>query len=39
VHDDLKRTASRETRLDGQHQGLEPPTTPQLSGTYTPALQ
>jgi hypothetical protein len=26
-------------RDDGQNQGREPPTTPQLSGTSTPALQ
>jgi hypothetical protein len=33
VRDDLKRTWSRETRLDRQHQGQEG-TTPQLSGKY-----
>jgi hypothetical protein len=38
VRDDLKRLSSRQTRLDGQHKGLEPPTTPQLSGTSTPTL-
>jgi hypothetical protein len=26
--DDLKRPSARETRLDGQNKGLEPPTTP-----------
>ena len=36
VRDDLKRTWSRETRLDRQTKGLEG-TTPQLSGKYTPA--
>jgi 2-keto-4-pentenoate hydratase/2-oxohepta-3-ene-1,7-dioic acid hydratase in catechol pathway len=33
VRDDLKRTWSRETRLDRQQKGLEG-TTPQLSGKY-----
>jgi 2-keto-4-pentenoate hydratase/2-oxohepta-3-ene-1,7-dioic acid hydratase in catechol pathway len=33
VRDDLKRTWSRETRLDRQQKGLEG-TTPQLTGTY-----
>jgi hypothetical protein len=37
VRDDLKRTWSRETRLDRQQKNLEPPTTPQTSGKYTPA--
>jgi len=37
VRDDLKRTWSRETRLDRQTKGLEPPTTPQLTGKHTPA--
>ncbi len=37
VRDDLERTWSRETRLDRQQKGLEPPTTPQLTGKYTPA--
>jgi 2-keto-4-pentenoate hydratase/2-oxohepta-3-ene-1,7-dioic acid hydratase in catechol pathway len=36
VRDDLKRTWSRETRLDRQQQGLEG-TTPQLTGKYAPA--
>ena len=35
VRDDLKRTWSRETRLDRQNKGLEG-TTPQLSGKYAP---
>jgi len=35
VRDELKRTWSRETRLDRQTKGLEG-TTPQLSGKYTP---
>ena len=35
VRDDLKRTWSRETRLDRQQKGLEG-TTPQLGGKYTP---
>jgi hypothetical protein len=39
VRDDLKRPSSREPRLDGQNKGLEPPTTPQHSGTSTPALK
>jgi 2-keto-4-pentenoate hydratase/2-oxohepta-3-ene-1,7-dioic acid hydratase in catechol pathway len=34
VRDDLKRTWSRETRLQRQDKKLEPPTTPQLSGKY-----
>jgi len=37
VRDDLKRTWSRETRLDRQEKKLEAATTPQLSGKYTPA--
>jgi 2-keto-4-pentenoate hydratase/2-oxohepta-3-ene-1,7-dioic acid hydratase in catechol pathway len=37
VRDDLKRTWARETRLDRQTKGVEPPTTPQTSGKYTPA--
>jgi 2-keto-4-pentenoate hydratase/2-oxohepta-3-ene-1,7-dioic acid hydratase in catechol pathway len=37
VRDDLKRTWSRETRLERQQKNLDPPTTPQLSGKYTPA--
>ena len=35
VRDDLKRTWSRETRLDRQNKGLEG-TTPQLSGKHAP---
>jgi 2-keto-4-pentenoate hydratase/2-oxohepta-3-ene-1,7-dioic acid hydratase in catechol pathway len=34
VRDDLKRTWSRETRLDRQNKNQDPPTTPQLSGKY-----
>ena len=37
IRDDLKRTWSRETRLQRQEKKLDPPTTPQLSGKYTPA--
>jgi 2-keto-4-pentenoate hydratase/2-oxohepta-3-ene-1,7-dioic acid hydratase in catechol pathway len=36
VRDDLRRTWSRETRLDRQQKGVEPPTTPQLTGKYAP---
>ena len=36
VRDDLKRTWSRETRLDRQKQGFDTP-TPQVSGKYAPA--
>ena len=36
VRDDLKRTWSRETRLDRQGQGFDTP-TPQVSGKYVPA--
>ncbi len=36
VRDDLKRTWSRETRLDRQQRGLED-ATPQVSGKYAPA--
>ena len=36
VRDDLKRTWSRETRLDRQEQGLEGPTS-QLTGKYAPS--
>ncbi|HEU4371617.1 MAG TPA: fumarylacetoacetate hydrolase family protein [Methylomirabilota bacterium] len=36
VRDDLKRTWARETRLDRQEKKLEPATTPQLSGKYSP---
>jgi 2-keto-4-pentenoate hydratase/2-oxohepta-3-ene-1,7-dioic acid hydratase in catechol pathway len=35
VRDDLKRTWSRETRLNRQEKGLEG-TTPQLTGKYAP---
>ncbi len=34
VRDALKRTWSRETRLERQQKGLKPPTAPQLSGKY-----
>src|SRR4051794_23619796 len=34
VRDELKRTWSRETRLDRQQKKLEVPTTPQLTGKY-----
>ena len=37
VRDELKRTWSRETRLDRQQKNLEPPTTPQTSGKYASA--
>ena len=36
VRDDLKRTWSRETRLDRQNKGFDTP-TPQISGKYAPA--
>jgi 2-keto-4-pentenoate hydratase/2-oxohepta-3-ene-1,7-dioic acid hydratase in catechol pathway len=36
IRDDLKRTWSRETRLDRQNKGQEG-TTPQLTGKHTPA--
>ena len=36
VRDELKRTWSRETRLDRQNQGFDTP-TPQLTGKYAPA--
>jgi 2-keto-4-pentenoate hydratase/2-oxohepta-3-ene-1,7-dioic acid hydratase in catechol pathway len=36
IRDDLKRTWSRETRLDRQQKGLEG-TTPQLTGKHAPA--
>jgi hypothetical protein len=36
VRDDLKRTWSRETRLERQQKKLEPATTPQLTGKYAP---
>ena len=35
IRDDLKRTWSRETRLDRQNQGFDTP-TPQLTGKYAP---
>lgn len=35
IRDDLKRTWSRETRLDRQEQGFDTP-TPQLTGKYAP---
>ena len=34
VRDDLKRTWSRDSRLDREHKGLTG-TTPQLTGKYT----
>lgn len=34
IRDDLKRTWSRETR--GDRKGMNPPTTPQLTGKYAP---
>jgi 2-keto-4-pentenoate hydratase/2-oxohepta-3-ene-1,7-dioic acid hydratase in catechol pathway len=34
VHDDLKRTWSRDTRLEHQEKGLDGPATPQLTGKY-----
>ena len=37
VRDDLKRTWARETRLQRQEKKMEVPTTPQLTGKYTPA--
>src|SRR5262244_1549247 len=37
VRDDLKRTWSRDTRLDHKQKGLEGPHTAQLSGKYAPA--
>ena len=36
IRDDLKRTWSRETRLDRQQKGLEG-TTPQLTGKHAPS--
>jgi len=36
IRDDLKRTWSRETRLDRQQKGLED-ATPQIGGKYAPA--
>jgi len=37
IRDDLKRTWARETRLQRQEKKVEPATTPQLTGKYTPA--
>jgi len=37
VRDDLKRTWSRDTRLEHANKGLEGPATPQLTGKYAPA--
>jgi 2-keto-4-pentenoate hydratase/2-oxohepta-3-ene-1,7-dioic acid hydratase in catechol pathway len=37
IRDDLKRTWSRETRLDRQNKGAKEITTPQLTGKYAPA--
>jgi hypothetical protein len=34
VHDELKRTWGRDTRLDRQNKKLEGQTTPQLTGKY-----
>jgi len=36
VRDDLKRTWSRDTRLEHHEKGLEGPATPQLTGKYAP---
>ena len=36
VRDDLKRTWSRETRLERQEKGFDPTLAPQLSGRYLP---
>jgi hypothetical protein len=36
VRDDLKRSWSRETRLERQKKGLEPTLAPQLAGKYAP---
>jgi 2-keto-4-pentenoate hydratase/2-oxohepta-3-ene-1,7-dioic acid hydratase in catechol pathway len=36
VRDDLKRTWSRDTRLEHANKGLEGPATPQLTGKYAP---
>lgn len=36
VRDDLKRTWSRETRLERQEKGFDPTLAPQLSGKYLP---
>ena len=37
VRDDLKRTWSRDTRLEHHNKGLEGVSTPQLTGKYAPA--
>ena len=37
VRDDLKRTWSRDTRLEHHNKGLEGVSTPQLTGQYAPA--
>jgi 2-keto-4-pentenoate hydratase/2-oxohepta-3-ene-1,7-dioic acid hydratase in catechol pathway len=37
IRDDLKRTWSRDTRLEHKQKGLEGPHTPQLTGRYAPA--
>ena len=37
IRDDLKRTWSRDTRLEHKEKGLEGPHTPQLTGKYAPA--
>ncbi len=36
IRDDLKRTWSRDTRLEHREKGLDGPATPQLSGKYAP---
>ena len=36
ISDDLKRTWSRDTRLEHAEKGLEGPHTPQLTGKYAP---
>ena len=37
VQDDLKRTWSRDTRLEHAEKGLDGPATPQLTGKYAPS--
>jgi hypothetical protein len=37
VRDELKRTWSRDTRLEHKQKGLEGPFTPQLTGKYAPS--
>jgi 2-keto-4-pentenoate hydratase/2-oxohepta-3-ene-1,7-dioic acid hydratase in catechol pathway len=37
IHDDLKRTWSRDTRLEHKQKGLDGAFTPQLTGKYAPA--